>query len=144
MSEMKDKVFEDEFMEVQSGLISLCLELVGNIVDTIYAWCSIENDGQSFNLFVGVDNQIKTLGQLNLNKQLQMKCLNIGTMDLNKIRKICDKYSMPIPNEIRMTYEIKTGKFDAKYHYGELCSGSTDKTSREIFMEWIAELKQVE
>ncbi len=29
MSEIKDKVFEDEFMEVQSGLISLCLEFLG-------------------------------------------------------------------------------------------------------------------
>ena len=142
MSDVNKKVFEDEFMEVQSGLISLCMELVGDIADKIYAWCSVESNSQSFNLFINVEGQIKTLGQLNLNKQLQMKCISMGTMDLNKIRNVCSKYDMPVPNETRMSYDVKTGKFDAKYRYEELCSGNTDKTSREVFMEWVEEMKQ--
>ena len=52
MAEVK-KVFEDEFMEVQSGLISLCIEFLGeNKVDNIYAYGSIEDGRYSFNVFL--------------------------------------------------------------------------------------------
>lgn len=34
------KVFEDEFMNIQSGLVSLCLEVTENKVDKIYVYCS--------------------------------------------------------------------------------------------------------
>ena len=36
------KVFEDEFMDFQSGLISLCLEVTGGKINKIYAYCSNE------------------------------------------------------------------------------------------------------
>ena len=37
-----EKGFEDDFMDLQSGLISLCLELVGQKVDKVYVYCSVE------------------------------------------------------------------------------------------------------
>lgn len=135
------QVFEDEFMDVQSELISLCLELVGQTVDEIYAYCSIEKDGQSFNAFFVVNNEVKTLGKLNLNKMLTMRFLSTGTMDLNKVRRVCEKYNMPVPTEIKMSYIVSTGKFGSQYKYDEICSGNTDKTARDVFMEWVSEVK---
>ncbi len=32
------KIFEDEFMDLQSEFISLCLELTGKTVDNIYIY----------------------------------------------------------------------------------------------------------
>lgn len=36
------KQFEDEFMDLQSELISLCLEITEERVDKIYAYASIQ------------------------------------------------------------------------------------------------------
>lgn len=139
MSDEKSKVFEDEFMEVQSGLISLCMELVGEIAENIYVWCNIENGCLSFNFFVKVNGEIKTLGTLDLNRQKLEDCLDIGTMDLLKISRVCEKYNMPIPTEIKMYFDVKSGKFDAKYCYEEICS---ERDVSEVFMDWVVEMKQ--
>ena len=46
------KVFEDALMDVQSELISLCLEVVENRdIDKVYAYCSIEKKSMMFNAF---------------------------------------------------------------------------------------------
>ncbi len=47
------KVFEDALMDVQSELISLCLEVVENRdIDKVYAYCSIEKKSMMFNAFL--------------------------------------------------------------------------------------------
>jgi hypothetical protein len=46
------KVFEDEFMELQSGLISLCLEVTRGKVDKVFAYGSNEKKSKSFNAFL--------------------------------------------------------------------------------------------
>ena len=60
------KVFEDEFMELQTGLISLCLELTEGKVDKVFAYGSNEKKSAAFNAFFEVDGTIKTTNQLNL------------------------------------------------------------------------------
>ena len=37
-----DREFEDEFMDAQSQIISLCVEFAGNRADKVYAYGSIE------------------------------------------------------------------------------------------------------
>lgn len=38
------KNFEDEFKDVQSDLISLCLEAAERKVDEVYVYCSVEKE----------------------------------------------------------------------------------------------------
>ena len=46
------KTFEDEFMDLQAECISLCLEVVGQEAEKIYAYCSIETYSKLFNAFL--------------------------------------------------------------------------------------------
>lgn len=143
MGDEKSKVFEDEFMEVQSGLISLCMELVGeNEIDKVYAYCSIEGKSNSFNAFFGVNDKIKMITEIESNMRRAMQFLRTGCHDLDKLKDVCEKYEKPVPTEIKMTYDVKNGKFDAKYCYDEICSLKTGKGQAEVFMEWVAEIKQ--
>ena len=57
------KKFEDEYMELQASLISLCLELINNKVDKVYAYASIEEESRAFNAFYMVQGKILTLNQ---------------------------------------------------------------------------------
>lgn len=136
MSGIIDKVFEDEFMEVQSGLISLCLEFVKNAVDKIYAYCSIEADSSSFNAFFEVNGQIKSTNDIEAEQRMIFKFLNTGLLDLEDIREICQKHNKPTPTEMKLYYDVNSGKFNADYKYTPVC---VDKCAGDIFDEWKAE-----
>ena len=136
-----NKVFEDEFMDLQSGLISLCLEVLEQKPSKIYAYCSNEQRSKMFNAFFEVNGEIKTLNELGVPSKLAFEFLKLGTGDLEKVDEICRKYNMPIPTEMKLYYDAETGKFDAKYKYDEVCSLKTGKDSGEVFLEWISEIK---
>ena len=54
-----DRVFEDEFMDAQSRIISLCVEFAGNRTDKVYAYGSIEESSISFNAFFKIDGILR-------------------------------------------------------------------------------------
>ncbi|WP_099223064.1 hypothetical protein [Listeria costaricensis] len=135
------KVFEDEFMNLQSQLVSLCLELVGERVDNIYIYLSIEKQSKMFNVFFRVGEEIKTLNQMNLDNALVMQFLKIGTSDIEEIKQLCSEYDMPTPTEMKMYYEVKTGRYNMDCKYESVCSGKTGINAGEVFIKWILESK---
>ena len=135
------KVFEDEFMDVQAGLISLCLEVTERKVDKIYAYCCNEKKRKMFNAFFIVNGKVKELHELGVQDQLAFQFLKLGTKDLTKVDAICQEHNMPIPTEMKLYYDVTTGKFNADYKYEEVCSARTGKNPAEVFMEWIEEIK---
>ena len=64
--------------------------------------------------------------------------LRTGYNDTKKIKEICAKYEKPVPTEIKMYYDVKTGKFNADYKYEPVC---VDKSAGEVFDEWMEEYK---
>jgi len=46
-----NKVFEDEFMDFQTALIALCLDVTEKKVNKVYAYCSNEKRSKMFNAF---------------------------------------------------------------------------------------------
>lgn len=135
------KTFEDKFMDLQSGLISLCLEVAGQKINRVYAYCSIEEKSRMFHAFFRVGNEIKTLGQLGVDGALAIELLKLGTSDLEKIRKLCKRYHMPIPTEMKMYYNVDTGKYDAQYKYKEICSADTKVAAEDVFLAWLSEIR---
>jgi hypothetical protein len=131
--------FEDDFMDLQSSLISLCLEVAGQKVDKVYVYCSIEKKSKMFNAFFVINNKLKMLNQLGINKALIMQFLKLGANDLEKVKNICINYDMPIPTEMKMYYDAKIGKYDAQYKYEEICSEKTGKNAGEVFLDWVSE-----
>lgn len=136
-----NKVFEDEFMDLQSGLISLCIEAVRQKISKVYAYCSNEKKSKMFNAFFDVNGEIKTLDQLGVPDELAFHFLKIGTEDIEKVDDICTKQNMPIPTEMKLYYEVESGKFDAEYKYEEVCSAKTGKNAGEVFIEWVSEIR---
>lgn len=136
------KGFEDKFMDLQSGLVSLCLEVTENKVDKIYAYASIEKDSLMFNAFFEVDNKIETLNSLNIDAALRKQFLQTGTMDLINIKNLCQEYETPTPSEMKMFYDVKTGKYNADYEYRPIYTGENGISARKMFMNWQDEIKR--
>ena len=142
-----DRVFEDEFMEAQSRIIALCVEFAGNRADKVYAYGSIEESSISFNAFFNIDGQIKTTNNIAADPDAIWDFLDLGEADLVKIRQICIHYEKPVPTELKMIYDCKSGKIDTEsgkidteYKYESICSAKTGIDSSEIFMKWLDEV----
>lgn len=135
------RVFEDEFMELQTGLISLCLELTEGKVDKVFAYGSNEKKSAAFNAFFEIDGTIKTTNQLNLSRDLIHQFLKIGTGDIMKLEAIGKKHDRPVPTELKLYYDVHTRKFQSEYKYEEICSAKTGKSAGDVFDEWLAEMR---
>ena len=135
------RVFEDEFMDLQTGLISLCLEVTQGKVDKVYAYGSNEKKSTMFNAFFEVNGEIKTLNMLGVSKELAFQFLGLGIEDLEKLNAIGAKYNRPIPTELKLYYDVRARKFKSEYKYEEVCSARTGKSAGEVFNEWLAEMR---
>lgn len=135
------KVFEDEFMDLQTGLISLCLEITRGKVDKVFAYCSNEKKSKMFNAFFEVDGAIKTLNLLGVSNDLTDQFLDIGISDLLKLDSIGEKYNRRVPTELKLYYDVRTRKFRSEYKYEEVCSARTGKAAGQVFFDWISEMK---
>ena len=137
--------FEEKLMEIQSGLISLCMELTQGKVDKIYAYASIEKKSSSFNAFFEKDGEVLTIKQLKekikIDNNTSINFLRIGTSDLGKVRTLCEQYEAPAPTEIKMYYDVKTHKYNADCKYEEICSEDNDLTAGTVFMSWVEEIR---
>ena len=82
-----DREFEDECMDAQSQIISLCVEFAGNRADKVYAYGSIEESSISFNAFFKIDGQIKTTNNIAADTDSIWNFLDLGESDLEKMRR---------------------------------------------------------
>ncbi|MGL6009614.1 MAG: hypothetical protein ACRC1D_09185 [Culicoidibacterales bacterium] len=136
---MNTTLFEDKFVELQSEIISLSLELPGVAVNQVYIYISIEAKSEMFNAFFKVDNQVKTLNMFNLDQSMIMNFLQIGAADIQRIKALCAEYNAPVPKEMKIFYDVNTGKYSVDYQYESVCSDETGITSGTTFMNWISE-----
>lgn len=135
------RVFEDEFMDLQTGLISLCLEVTQGKVDKVFAYGSNEKKSTMFNAFFEVNGEIKTLNMLGVSQELAFQFLGVGIEDLEKLDAIGAKYNRPVPTELKLYYDVRARKFKSEYKYEEVCSARTGKSAGEVFNEWLAEMR---
>ena len=138
-----ERPFEDAFMEVQSGLVSLCLELTGDRADQFYLYDSIEGGAQgaalSFNAFVEAGGRVLTLQQLDLDEDRVWQFLRLGTGDLQKLRDICGRYGQPVPTELKLVYDVRSGRFSSRYQYQPVLG--PDKGVPDVLQAWIEEVR---
>lgn len=116
------KGFEDAFMDAQSSTISLCLELLEkyNIqVDTIYVYL-FQNECQDFpNAFFKKDNKILRLNDIFDDEDID-EFFDLLIEDIENIIEICDNYESTCPNELKLIYDVNSGKFDSEYGYEDI------------------------
>lgn len=87
-----NKVFEDDFLDIQSRIIALCVEFADNKADKVYAYGSIEEKSISFNAFFNIGSQIKTTNNLVTDTDAIWDFLDLGESDLEKIKQTCINY----------------------------------------------------
>ena len=142
---MADRNYEDELMDVQSSLVSLCLEALGNVgcqqdARAVYVYASLEEGMSSFNAFFRLaDGSLPSLDDLVTDDDLYMRVCELAYDDLDRLRRACSELDRPCPTEIRGRYCVASGSYSSRCSY-DLMVGRDDGTGRSpsvIFRAWL-------
>ena len=134
------KVFEDEFVDMQAGIVGAFNEMVEESVDKIYVYCAMETRVQAVHAFFEKQGKIVTAGQLKIPVPQQMEFMAYAREDMQSLEKVCQKHGKPVPAVMKMIYDARTGAFEAEYNYEEVISKSKKKGFDDFYGEWKQEV----
>jgi len=132
--------FEDAFTDLQSEYISLCMEVCGDSADEINVLIYQDKSCCAFNAFFVEKGAVKT-AEAYADDLLVERFLEMGTDDIDKLLACCEEYGYPCPNEMRLIYETRTGRFNAEYQYRPVLE-TEDMSFFDLFTGWISEKKE--
>lgn len=150
---MKDN-FEDIFSQSQADIISLCLEYADGKVNDIYAYCSIEEGIYTFDVFYSINGVLYHKHRLNdstpssaqnyydTSSERQSALLETGIQDLKSLQVMLGKYEKPTPTEIKLHYNVDTGRLNAEYKYEPTYTNHRTLTSEDIFDQWFDQVNE--
>lgn len=140
---MMERPYEDDFMDVQSGLVSLCLEATEGLpIEDIYIYTSIEGSMTVFNAFFRTGGVILPLNQVVTDEGIRWQVIRLAQGDLASLRKICEAAGRPCPTQIRGHY-ASIGRYKADYAYDPIV-GRDDGTGvapGSVFAQWMSDVK---
>lgn len=131
--------FEDAFTDIQADYIALCMEYAGQDMDNIYAYIYQTRYERMFNAIFTKDNKTISAGEIGTREQFE-EFYNIGIEDIGRLIEVCTKYNHKCPNELKLSFNVKTKQFDAEYGYEDY-SINGDTSSDEVFFNWYIEIK---
>ncbi|MCY8232260.1 immunity protein YezG family protein [Priestia endophytica] len=146
------KEFEDGFSELQSDMISICMEFVENRADKVYVYASCEEGVLSSSFFYSINNTYVEAHKVNdaledgdqtidVSPKRGFMVLDIINGDIRKIRALCKEYKRAMPTEMKLVYDVKDGEFQAQYKYDLVYTNDDIKTAHHIAGEWFEEVK---
>lgn len=147
------KVFEDYFSEIQTDMVSICLEYVEDRAEKIYIYCSFEEGIVSSDYFYDIKGQIVERHKLNdtlsigennydVSVERQSGVVKILNMDIKSILKLCKEYNRDMPTEMKLIYYIEENSLKAEYKYELVYSDDPVKTAGDVAMEWFEEISK--
>ena len=129
--------FEDAFTDAQARTISLALELLENNkkeADMIYIYIYQSDTQIFFNAFFAKDKKIYLLNDWFDDDQIN-DFFDCGVEDVDNTVEVCDTYDGKCPYEFKLSYNVKTKSFDAKYNYDDIAM-ENDVDLVDIYKEW--------
>lgn len=129
--------FEDAFTDAQARTISIALELLENNkkeADMIYIYIYQSDTQIFFNAFFAKDKKIYLLNDWFDDDQIN-DFFDCGVEDVDNIVEVCDTYDGKCPYEFKLSYNVKTKSFDAKYNYDDIAM-ENDVDLVDIYKEW--------
>ena len=144
-------VFEDYFSELQTDMVSICLEYVSNKADIIYIYGSCEGQIISCDHFYKINGQIVQCHKLNdidlgngfkydVSSSRQDKVLTILIEDIEKIENLCKEYKRDMPTEFKLIYDVKDNRLNANHRYDLIYTNDPVKTADDVAEEWFEEI----
>ncbi|WP_332651496.1 DUF600 domain-containing protein [Lysinibacillus sp. 54212] len=150
------KIFEDYLSELQTDMVAICLEYVEDKAEDFYIYCSYEPKMYFFDVFYKINGHVVLKNDLNsaVNENItnsivydtsedrQEAVLDIGLKNLKEIHNKCKGFGREMPTEIKLHYDVKKNKLNAKYRYELIYTNDDELLPDDIFDYWFEEVKK--
>lgn len=137
------KGFEQVFSDIQTDMVSACLEYVENKADKVYIYASYESNIMSCDFFYCINGNMYKRNELpqgyDVDADRQMECLDILLDNLETLLSVCEKYDADMPTEIKIIYDVKNNKINVNYQY-DVQYLSTENTADDVAEYWYQEI----
>ncbi|WP_418722771.1 hypothetical protein [Enorma sp.] len=140
---MAEETFEDAFMDIQTGLVSLVLEALEGVagVSRVYIFGAVEEGMTSFNACVQLGERIERLDAVVCDRGILLQVMGLGASDLEGLVQLCTRHGRACPTQLRGCYDMGGG-YDARYSYEPLASRAVDPVAPgTAFAAWVEELR---
>ena len=142
------KKFEDGVSEIQTDMISICLEYCQKRASKIYIYCSLENRAFTSNYFFEVNGKlykkhklIDAIPNVDVSTDIQGQVLSILINNLVEFDRLCSEFDQPLPTEIKLIYDIENNSANAKYKYDIIHSNHEILTENDVMQQWFNEIE---
>lgn len=148
-----NKVFEDYFSELQTDMVSICLEYVEDRANKIYIYCSFEDNVIASDYFYNINREIVERHKINdiissheekydTSIERQKGVVRILNNDMKNMIRLCREYKREMPTEMKLVYDVLKTSLKAEYKYDLVYSNDPIKEADDIAMKWFEELKK--
>lgn len=142
-----EKIFEDYFTELQTDMVSICLEYVERRAEKIFIYCSYEANTLASGFFFKVNGKVVKKNKLNeailgdekpfdVSIARQKGVINIINNNIIAIKDLCQEYQREMPTQIKLIYDVLENKLNVEYCYELVYSNDSSKTAYDIVDEW--------
>ena len=141
-------MFEDRFSELQADMVSVCLEYADGAAEKIYIYGSFGENAIACDFFFLAGGMALRKHKINavrkdadVSESRQRSALGILMRDIAEMVDLCRENEKPMPSEMKLIYDVKTGAFDANYAYGtadEMEPVTTESRGAKKWFELIA------
>ncbi len=110
-------MFEQEFMSIQSSIISLCVEFSQGKADHIFAYIYTKEDQYYFNAFFRIGKETWDIIDLEYPIEVVQEFQSLILSEVDKMRILFkeNKREMPIEQKLKFQLKSQKFKFDLKY-----------------------------
>ena len=145
------KKFEDKFMEVQVGMISLAMEYVQNQAEKVYIY-AIADSLYSFKPFYKINGIVIEMEKVNEvvtktvddSDNMAFALLKYGTEDMQKLQDVCQEYNREHPTEMWLIYDAQKNTLNSRYSYEGRYEKDEELLPNLEFEKWFEEVKSEE
>ncbi|MBA6134221.1 DUF600 domain-containing protein [Pseudomonas juntendi] len=142
-----NKQLEDHLPKHQADMISIALEYVDNKADEVFVHAASEEGTSSFDVFYKINGKIVRKEEINSavnpgktkyddTEERQDAMLDIGLDNIEAIEEKCLEFGVKTPTEMRLHYDVKSGRFRAKLRYDNVFTDTPDLLPGNVFDAW--------
>lgn len=141
---------EEQFIEIQTSIVSLCMEYVESKASKIYFYATNEEDIRSVNVFFEINNMIVKKnkvndalkkGHIDIDKERMLSFSRLGREDWDNLLELLITNNQDAPTEMKLEYDVKKNKLNTKFQYENVYFHEQDLAFSDIFTAWYNEVK---
>ena len=134
---------EDLLADVQSELVGLSLEYVGDAASDIFVYASMENGTLFFDPFFVVQGVLVAKSKvpgIDTSIPRQKALVNFGTAQLKRLYDGFTELGVAVPTQLKLHYSAETRSLDSEFLYTSQYSHDTSLHNIDFSKKWQSEV----